>query len=243
MKQNTFSAVVAPIIWNLLSVVLGALMIAYSGQVIYFGLLFLGIYLALFGLLPILKALFTHNPLPFHGILSLVCGVLLIIFNATLTGIVFVLLGLLLFLIGLQQLNNFLTMRRRGLQLRWYYYLYPVLAIAAGVIAVCNPFEAQDTLVSFVGWCLVIHGLISVVGVIAALFRRQPEVVVATSAEAADATDAEAEEVNAANGSVAAAGETPGNPSADVSGAGANNSTNGTTTGANNNPSTGASNA
>jgi hypothetical protein len=81
---------------------------------------------------------------------------------------------------------------------------------------VCNPFEAQDTLVSFVGWCLVIHGLISVAGVIAALFRRQPEVVVATSAEAADATDAEAEEVNAANG---------------------------TTTGANNNPSTDASNA
>jgi uncharacterized membrane protein HdeD (DUF308 family) len=192
MKQTKFGAVVSPIVWNLLSVVLGGLMIAYNDQIIHWVLLFCGIYLTILGLLPILKALIEHVALPFPAILSLVCGVLLMIFNQTLAAIVFVLLGLLLFLVGLQQLNNFLSMRRQGLQLKWYYYLYPVLAIAAGVFTVCNPFDMTETLITFVGWCLVVHGLISVVGVVSTLFvKKSAEEEVVETIEIKDETSEE----------------------------------------------------
>jgi uncharacterized membrane protein HdeD (DUF308 family) len=122
--------------------------------------------------------------------------VLLIIFNPVLASVLFVLLGLLLLIVGLQQLNNFLTMRRFGLRLRWYFYLFPTLAVAAGIFTVCNPLDMEETLFTFVGWFLVIHGLISVIGVISTLFITQSEAVVVTdSSEAESAEEAEAEEV------------------------------------------------
>jgi hypothetical protein len=54
----------------------------------------------------------------------------------------------------------------------------------------------EETLFTFVGWFLVIHGLISVIGVISTLFITQPEAVIVTdSSEAESAEEAEAEEV------------------------------------------------
>jgi uncharacterized membrane protein HdeD (DUF308 family) len=196
MKQKTFGAVVSPIVWNVLSIVFGALFIAYNREVFHWVLLFCGVYLVILGLLPTIKALFNHQTIPFTAIWSLVCGVLLIIFNPVLASVLFVLLGLLLLIVGLQQLNNFLTMRRFGLRLRWYFYLFPTLAVAAGIFTVCNPLDMEETLFTFVGWFLVIHGLISVIGVISTLFITQPEAVIVTdSSEAESAEEAEAEEV------------------------------------------------
>jgi hypothetical protein len=196
MKSKTFGAVVSPIVWNILSIVFGALFIAYNSEVFYWVLLFCGIYLVILGLLPALKALFNHQTIPFSAIWSFVCGVLLIIFHPVLASVLFFLLGLLLLVVGLQQLNNFLTMRRFGLRLRWYFYLFPTLAVAAGIFTVCNPLDMADTMFTFVGWFLVVHGLISVIGVISTLFIQPTIVIVADNDTAAPTVEAEATEVD-----------------------------------------------
>jgi uncharacterized membrane protein HdeD (DUF308 family) len=194
MKKRTFGVVVSPIVWSFLSIVLGTLMITYSDQIMHWVLLFCGIYLTLLGLIPIIKALLEHQPLPFASLLAAVCGVLLILFNQALAAVFFVLLGLLLFLVGLQQLNHFLIMRRQGFGLRWYHYLYPVLAIIAGVITVWDPFALPETLISFVGWCLVGHGILSLVGVLMALFSSNT----LNNAVEPDTVEVEATEVESA---------------------------------------------
>jgi uncharacterized membrane protein HdeD (DUF308 family) len=66
------------------------------------------------------------------------------------------------------------------------------LAIAAGVFTVCNPFDMTETLITFVGWCLVVHGLISVVGVVSTLFvKKSAEEEVVETIEIKDETSEE----------------------------------------------------
>jgi len=170
MEKKIFGTVVSPIIWSLLSILLGILMIIYSGQIIDWVMVFAGAYLVIFGAIPIIRSLVVHESFPLVSVLSVLCGILLILFHGVLSTIMFVLLGLLLFLVGIQQLNHFLTMRRGGIRVAWFCYFYPVLAILAGVVAVWNPFALPETLIMFVGWCLVGHGFISLVGILVAMF-------------------------------------------------------------------------
>lgn len=170
MEKKIFGTVVSPIVWSLLSILLGLLMILYSGQIIEWVMVFAGAYLIIFGAIPIIRALVVREPFPLVSVLSVLCGLLLILFHGVLSAIMFVLLGLLLFLVGIQQLNHFLTMRRGGIRIAWFCYFYPVLAILAGVVSVWNPFALPETLITFVGWCLVGHGLISLIGILVAMF-------------------------------------------------------------------------
>lgn len=175
MEKKIFGTVVSPIVWSLLSILLGLLMILYSGQIIDWVMVFAGAYLIIFGAIPVIRALVVREPFPLVSVLSVLCGILLILFHGVLSAIMFVLLGLLLFLVGIQQLNHFLTMRRGGIRVAWFCYFYPVLAILAGVVSVWNPFALPETLITFVGWCLVGHGLISVVGILVAMFGTSQE--------------------------------------------------------------------
>lgn len=175
MEKKIFGTVVSPIVWSLLSILLGLLMILYSGQIIDWVMVFAGAYLIIFGAIPVIRALVVREPFPLVSVLSVLCGILLILFHGVLSAIMFVLLGLLLFLVGIQQLNHFLTMRRGGIRVAWFCYFYPVLAILAGVVSVWNPFALPETLITFVGWCLVGHGLISVIGILVAMFGTSQE--------------------------------------------------------------------
>lgn len=175
MEKKIFGTVIAPIVWSLLSILLGLMMILYSGQIIDWVMVFAGAYLIIFGAIPIIRALVVREPFPMVSIMSVLCGILLILFHGVLSAIMFVLLGLLLFLVGIQQLNHFLTMRRGGIRVAWFCYFYPVLAILAGVVSVWNPFALPETLIMFVGWCLVGHGFISFIGILVAMFYGSKE--------------------------------------------------------------------
>lgn len=170
MEKKTFGIVLSPIVWSLLSVLFGALMIVYSGRILDWVMVLAGVFLTVFGAVPLLRALIVHEPFPLVSMVAVLCGILLVLFHSALTAIMFVLLGLLLFLVGMQQLNHFLTMRRAGIHVAWYCYLYPVLAVLAGVVAVWDPFRLPATLISFVGWCLTIHGIISLIGILVAMY-------------------------------------------------------------------------
>lgn len=194
MEKKTFGVVLSPIVWSLLSVVFGVLMIVYSGRILDWVMVFAGAYLIVFGAVPLIRALIVHEPFPMVSMLSVLCGILLVLFHSALTAIMFVLLGLLLFLVGMQQLNHFLSMRRVGIRVAWYCYLYPVLAILAGVIAVWDPFRLPETLIAFVGWCLAAHGVISIVGILVAMYAFSHATIEDAGEDASDASDASIED-------------------------------------------------
>lgn len=173
MQMNRLEKTLAPLFWSLLSVVFGILLIIYSNRLIDWMMIFAGAGLLILGIMPIIKALLSKHPMPLIALISVVSGVLLLVLHSLLTTILFVFLGGLLLLIGIQQVDHLLTLKRAGFLFSRYNYLFPIFAIISGVITIFNPFALPETLISFVGWCMTIHGIISLFSVLVTMFRKQ----------------------------------------------------------------------
>lgn len=150
----------SPIIWGISSVLTGILFIWLNIQIVNWILILLGCFLVLVGILPIIGAISRKEPLPLFAAFEAIIGLIVLTFNTKLISLLFILLGALLILAGIQQINSLMNIKRvTGMSVPLYHYLIPILCIIGGVIAIWNPFAVQATLLIFIGWCILLHGL------------------------------------------------------------------------------------
>lgn len=139
---------------------MGVLFIWLNIQIVNWIILLLGCLLLLAGILPVISSIFRKESLPLLSAFEAIIGLIVLLFNTKLIALLFILLGALLILAGIQQINSLINIKRiNGINVPFYHYLIPILCIIGGVIAILNPFAVQATLLIFIGWCILIHGL------------------------------------------------------------------------------------
>lgn len=165
---NVFS----PVIWGVSSVLTGVMFIWLNIQIVNWILILLGCFLLLAGIIPIISSIIKKKSLPLVSSFEAIVGLIVLAFNTKLIALLFILLGALLILAGIQQINSLLNIKRiNGVKVPFYHYIVPILCIICGVIAIWNPFAVQTTLLIFIGWCILIHGLWTLISLMILRFR------------------------------------------------------------------------
>src|SRR5574344_784199 len=170
--SGKISNVSSPIIWGATSVLIGALFIALNIKIVNWMIILLGCFLLLAGILPVISSISKRKQLPLVAAFEAIAGMIVLAFNTKLIALLFVLLGALLILAGIQQINTLMNIKRiNGIKVPFYHYLIPLLCIIGGVIAIWNPFAVQTTLLIFIGWCILLHGLWTLVSLLILRFK------------------------------------------------------------------------
>jgi membrane protein HdeD len=165
---NVFS----PVIWGVASVLTGVMFIWLNIQIVNWILILLGCLLLLAGIIPIISSIIRKKSLPLVSSFEAIIGLIVLVFNTKLIALLFILLGALLILAGIQQINTLINIKRiNGINVPFYHYLIPILCIIGGVIAIWNPFAVQATLLIFIGWCILLHGLWTLISLLLLRFR------------------------------------------------------------------------
>lgn len=165
---NVFS----PVIWGVSSVLTGVMFIWLNIQIVNWILILLGCLLLLAGIIPIISSIIRKKSLPLVSSFEAIVGLIVLAFNTKLIALLFILLGALLILAGIQQINSLLNIKRiNGVKVPFYHYIVPILCIICGVIAIWNPFAVQTTLLIFIGWCILLHGLWTLISLLLLRFR------------------------------------------------------------------------
>lgn len=165
---NVFS----PVIWGVASVLTGVMFIWLNIQIVNWILILLGCLLLLAGIIPIISSIIRKKSLPLVSSFEAIIGLIVLVFNTKLIALLFILLGALLILAGIQQINSLLNIKRiNGVKVPFYHYIVPILCIICGVIAIWNPFAVQTTLLIFIGWCILLHGLWTLISLLLLRFR------------------------------------------------------------------------
>lgn len=165
---NVFS----PVIWGVASVLTGVMFIWLNIQIVNWILILLGCLLLLAGIIPIISSIIRKKSLPLVSSFEAIVGLIVLAFNTKLIALLFILLGALLILAGIQQINSLLNIKRiNGVKVPFYHYIVPILCIICGVIAIWNPFAVQTTLLIFIGWCILLHGLWTLISLLLLRFR------------------------------------------------------------------------
>lgn len=165
---NVFS----PVIWGVASVLTGVMFIWLNIQIVNWILILLGCFLLLAGIIPIISSIIRKKSLPLVSSFEAIVGLIVLAFNTKLIALLFILLGALLILAGIQQINSLLNIKRiNGVKVPFYHYIVPILCIICGVIAIWNPFAVQTTLLIFIGWCILLHGLWTLISLLLLRFR------------------------------------------------------------------------
>lgn len=97
--------VYSPIIWGVASVLIGALFIALNIKIVDWMIILLGCFLLLAGILPVISSISKRKQLPLVAAFEAIVGMIVLAFNSKLIALLFVLLGALLILAGIQQIN------------------------------------------------------------------------------------------------------------------------------------------
>lgn len=158
--MNKIGNLTSPLIWGICSVAAGLVLIIYNESILRWIFIILGALLFIYGAVPVVQAFFKKQSIPIVASLCAICGLVVMILNTSLTAILFVVLGILLMLAGVQNIASLINIKRHsGLSIPFTYFLIPILCIAGGVVSIWNPFAAQSSLISFIGWCILVQGV------------------------------------------------------------------------------------
>ena len=188
LKKNLSS----PLAWCLSSIVLGLLLVILNEDILRWVFYLLGLSLFVTGLIPIVTALGRKQDLPVMPFLYLIGGVLIVLMNNSLSAILFVLMGVLLMLTGIQNINSFINIRRGvGIRIPFVSYLIPAFCVLAGAVAIANPFVAQKTLIVFIGICILVEGIFNLLSLTALFHSHKTEMKQFFGKNRADKSQAE----------------------------------------------------
>lgn len=163
MKNNTIS------ITNVITLILGIIIIAFHGQVLNTLVMFVGIIFLIPGIIASIeyfqnkkKNIRSSTLLISQSIGSSIFGLILLFFPNSFTNLIIFLLGLIIIINGFFQIYS-LALASKEVKVGIPYFLVPILIIIAciigGVIAVRNPNFVKDVFMLIIGIGLVISSL------------------------------------------------------------------------------------
>ena len=124
------------------------------------------------------------------GIVLAVVGVWILLQPDKVLAIIPIIVGIVIVLHGVNNLQQAFTLYREKYDKWWVVLILGLLTVGFGVLLICRPFEALDTVVILIGICLIYDG-ISDIWIVSRIYRTAKMLK-----QEAEALDVEAEEVN-----------------------------------------------
>lgn len=151
----------------IISIVIGLLLVLFPEFFQNFLMIILGSVIALIGVIQLIMffvpkkddvAVMERRRVPFGSIITMAIGLLLILKAALFTEILVFSLGFILLIAGIGQIAMYMSLKRNS-NVPPQMYIFPVLIIIAGLVAIFNPFGAIRTLIVFFGATMLFYGI------------------------------------------------------------------------------------
>lgn len=153
------------VVSSLLCIVLGLVLVIRPGMSIRIVCMAIGAVLILSGVLRIIAyfaerdgTMYAQVNLVF-GIVFAVVGVWIVIRPDTVLAIIPIIVGIVIVLHGLHNIKQAMELWRDKYDKWWVALLLGILTAGFGVLLICRPFEAIDTVVMMIGFFLIYDGL------------------------------------------------------------------------------------
>lgn len=149
----------------ILCIVLGIVLVVWPGMSVKVVCMSIGAVLAVNGLIKLFNYTFSRDGSMFSQ-LNLIMGVIITLIGAwillrpnAIIAMVPILVGIIIIIHGVNNLQQAVNLSQSGYDKWWLALLLGILTIGFGILLICNPFEAIDTLVMFIGIFLIYDGI------------------------------------------------------------------------------------
>jgi uncharacterized membrane protein HdeD (DUF308 family) len=149
---------------SVFALLLGTILILWSGDAIRFLVIIIGIFLILLGLIPIViyltrnRQLFPHMSFPHVGLFILMFGLSLVVYPEFFVNVLMYILGIILVIGGFQQISTLIG-ASKWTTVPIVFYLLPALILIAGILVLFNPFGAAESIFILAGVTCLIYGI------------------------------------------------------------------------------------
>lgn len=183
------------VVSSLLCVVLGLVLVIWPGMSMQIVCAAIGVVLILTGIMKIAEyfivkdgSLYVQTNLIF-GIVLTVVGVWIVVQPDKVLAIIPIIVGIVIVLHGIHKLQQAVTLCKSHYDKWWVALILGLLTVGLGVLLICRPFEALDTIVMLIGFFLIYDGL-SNIWIISRVYKTAKMLK-----QEAEAVDVEAEEL------------------------------------------------
>lgn len=102
----------------------------------------------------------------FNLALSLIVGIVLLLFPDFFVALLMILLGIILIICGIGQISSLTSVRKWGVKANPFEYIIAILLILLGVVICFNPFDTKDVIFWMFGIGAIIYGITNLISLI-----------------------------------------------------------------------------
>lgn len=154
LGSPSFSAVV--------TILMGVIMIIWPENIVSFLLKIIGIFLLVWGAVPIIYSFTKKTRVSILDAILLVSGLMILVFSSLFQALLMWIFGLVLIIGAIRQFNQLSDAKRVGYYVAGNNYIYPAALMILGIITLVNPFSTQKMLVIFFGFGLLFYGITTI---------------------------------------------------------------------------------
>ena len=179
----------------LLCIALGIVLVVWPDMSVQIACMAIGAVLILNGISRLINFIFKRDGSLFSqmnlimGIIITVIGVWIILQPAKVIAMIPILVGIIIIIHGVNNLQQAVSLCQSRYDKWWIALILGLLTVAFGILLICNPFEAVETLVMFIGLILIYDG-VSDIWIVSRVSRMGREIK-----QAVEAIDTEGREV------------------------------------------------
>lgn len=183
------------IISALLCIALGVVLVVWPGMSVQVTCMAIGAVLLLNGISRLVNFIFGKDDSLFSqmnlimGIIITVIGIWILFQPDKIIAMIPILVGIIIIIHGVNNLQQAVSLCKSQYDKWWVALLLGLLTIGFGVLLICNPFEAIDTLVMFIGLFMIYDG-VSDIWIVSRVSRTAKQL-----RQDFEAVDVEAEEI------------------------------------------------
>ena len=180
----------------LLCIALGVVLVVWPDMSVQIACMAIGAVLILNGISRLINFIFKRDGSLFSqmnlvmGIIITVIGVWIILQPAKVVAMIPILVGIIIIIHGINNLQQAVSLCQSRYDKWWIALILGLLTVAFGILLICNPFEAVETLVMFIGLFLIYDG-VSDIWIVSRISRMGREIK-----QAVEAIDTKGREVD-----------------------------------------------
>lgn len=161
-KEKTFK-IDSNFVMSGIGFLLGLAMIIWSGSLIKLILQIIGWFLVFYGALPTLTSLIRKKPIPYTSFIIFLIGIFVLLFQGIMQTILMWILGVVILLSAIQQINMLSSMKKEGYRIKVISYIYPFVLVVLGILSIIDPFEAEQTLITIFGCGMIFYSITTII--------------------------------------------------------------------------------
>ena len=153
------------VISALICIALGVVLVVWPGMSVQVACMAIGAVLIINGISRLLNFIFGRDDSLFSqmnlimGIIITVIGVWILLQPEKIIAMIPILVGIIIIIHGINNLQQAVNLCKSQYDKWWVALLLGLLTVGLGILLICNPFQAIDTLVMFIGLFLIYDGI------------------------------------------------------------------------------------